>query len=107
MPPIGPERGYLKEIYELTKDNNRMLHRMRRSSLFWGFIKFIWWAFVILILPAGLYYYYLAPQIARLQNAYQGAQDTAVNVQNLPEDLKKQFQEFMAKFGFGSSSASQ
>lgn len=72
MPP-GPETGYLREIYELTKENNRMLHRMRRNSIIGGIFKIIWWA-LVLGLPVVLYYYYFQPYLDQLQSAYQGVQ---------------------------------
>ena len=104
MPPIGPERGYLKEIYELIKENNRMLHRMRRNSIIGGILKFFWWILILFVLPAAAYYYYVEPQIKQLQNAYQGAQNSALKIEGLPDSIARQFQDLLAKFGFASSS---
>jgi hypothetical protein len=107
MPPLGPEKSYLKEIYELSKDNNRMLHRMRRSSIFWGIVKFLWWALILIVLPAGVYYYYVMPIVDQAQNTYQTVQQGADQVQNFQKYLLQLINDMLAKFGFGSSTPSQ
>jgi hypothetical protein len=35
----------LDEIYKLVKDNNRMLHSMRRDAFVKGVLGTIWWIF--------------------------------------------------------------
>ncbi len=105
MPPIGPEQGYLKEIYTLTKENNRMLKRMRRSSIFWGVVKFLWWVFLLIVLPVLLYQYYIAPFVDQAQHTYQSVQQGANQVQNFQQYLTKLLHDTLARFGFGSSSS--
>ena len=38
----------LRETYRLTRENNELLHRARRSAFFWGFIKFLIYAALLL-----------------------------------------------------------
>ena len=102
MPPTGPERGYLKEIYELTKENNKILHRMHRNSMLGGFLKFFWWILILFILPAAAYFYYLKPYVEQVKNAYEGAQNTAVKVQALPDTFMKSLSDFFARLGIGN-----
>ena len=56
-----PEGGNLQEIYRLTKENNQMLHAMRRNAFLGGLFKFIFYAVVFIALPAWVYITYLAP----------------------------------------------
>ena len=44
----------LREIYRLTRENNEMMHRQRRSAFFWGFIKFVVYA---ALLAAPIWFY--------------------------------------------------
>ena len=46
---IEYEGDKLEEILRLTKENNRMLHKMRRSAFLGGLFKFIMWAAFIII----------------------------------------------------------
>ena len=60
-----PGNGILQKIYELERENNRMLHAMRRGAM-WSFLfRIIWWA-VVLGLPIWFYYHYFGP----LMNSY-------------------------------------
>ncbi len=54
------DRTQVEQILKLTKENNRMLHAMRRNAWIGGFVKLIVWAAFIL-LPLWLYMQYLAP----------------------------------------------
>ncbi len=59
----------LDEIYKLTLDNNRMLHKMRRDAMYRSILGMIWWA-IFIIGPALLYYYYLQPYVDQMLELY-------------------------------------
>ena len=61
------QREYLDEIYELVKENNKMLRAEKRARIFSGLFKLIWMAIVIGI-PVWLYFTYLQPMIGNLEN---------------------------------------
>jgi hypothetical protein len=70
MPPEN-----LQEIYRLVKENNRMLHKMRRTAFWGGIIKFILYA-VLLLAPLWLYYSYLSPIVDSALGTMQELQGT-------------------------------
>lgn len=84
----------LEEIYRLTKDNNRMLHAMRRNALWGGLIKFVIYA-ALIIVPLWLYLTYLAPVIDQMLETMNQLQGTGASAQaqfgNF-QDMLKQFQ---------------
>ena len=59
----------LDEIYRLTLENNRMLHKMRREAVYRSILGMIWWA-IFIIGPALLYYYYLQPYVDQMLELY-------------------------------------
>ena len=60
MPEQQELRKLLEETLEVSKDNQRMLHAMRRNAWASFFIKIIFWI-IVLVLPLYLYSSYLAP----------------------------------------------
>ena len=44
-----PPNADLQEVLRLTKENNKMLHKMRRNAFWGGVIKFVLYAVVFLI----------------------------------------------------------
>lgn len=62
------EREMLKKTLELTQENNKMLHSIRRG-MFWGrIIKITYW--VIIIGAAIGIYYYITPYLDSAISAY-------------------------------------
>ncbi len=59
---------YLDRIYELVKENNKMLKAEKRARFFGGIMKIIWWA-IIIGLPILLYYKFIAPVLGNMQDA--------------------------------------
>ena len=77
MPEGG---GNLQEIYRLTKENNQMLHAMRRNAFLGGLFKFVFYAIILIVLPLWLYMTYLAPimqQMLDTMNKIQSAGNQA------------------------------
>lgn len=84
MPP-GKE-DLMQRIYELERDNNRMLHAMRRNSFIGGMLRMVLWLAAI-GLPIWLYVQYLGPvlnqamgTINQVQGQVQAAQDLGASI---------------------------
>ena len=56
----------LEENYKLARDNNKMLHAMRRSAWIGGIIKIILYA-ALIFGPLWLYAHYVMPVLGSLQ----------------------------------------
>ena len=87
----------LQETYRLAKENNKMLHAMRRNAFWGGLVKFIIYA-ALLIAPLWLYANYLAPimdQMLKTMNELQGTGAKAQAQFGGFQDVLKQLQ---AKF---------
>jgi hypothetical protein len=78
----------IDEILKLTKDNNRMLHSMRRGAFISGFLKFVIYAAII---AATIWVYItfampllstLLKQVASLQSMNSQAQEQISGVQS-------------------------
>jgi len=57
---------YLDEIYELVRENNKLLKKERRARVYAGIAKLVW-TVVVIGVPVWLYFTYLAPMIDNLQ----------------------------------------
>jgi hypothetical protein len=70
----------IEEIRKLVKDNNRMLHSMRRNAFIVGFFKFLMYAAII----GGSYWVYVtyaAPLLTSLLTQLKNLNDTGAQVQ--------------------------
>lgn len=74
------DQTQLQEIYRLTKENNHMLHKMRRNAFWGGIFKFVFWA-AILIAPLWFYMAYLAPVVDDMMRTVQQIQGTSAKAQ--------------------------
>lgn len=95
----------MKEIYRLTRENNQMLHSLKRQAFWSGVLKFTLYA-VALGLPILLYYVYLSPIVQQFQDTISAATGQSADYQGqLAEwmQLLDQFKERMQ----GASSSSQ
>lgn len=79
------DRGELEQILKLTRENNRMLHAMRRNAWLGGVFKIVMWA-AFIIIPFWLYMQYLAPVM-------QSAMETMNQVQGTGAKAQAQFGE--------------
>lgn len=75
------EQPSLHEIYRLTKDNNQMLHAMRRNAFLGSVVKFIFYILVLVIAPLWVYSTYLQPLLADLQRTMSQVQGTNAKVE--------------------------
>ncbi|MBY0539286.1 hypothetical protein K2P56_02530 [Patescibacteria group bacterium] len=94
MGVIIPE-DQLKDLYALTKENNRMLKDMRRDAMIGGIIHFVWWVVLVVVLPY-LTWLYLQPYLEGIMTAYQTAQGQSAQM----SDALSKLQEAGAGFDF-------
>lgn len=82
----------LRQNMELTKENNRLLRKVRRA-MFWGTIgQFVWLAFFIGV-PVFLYYYFLLPYWTEVQSVYEGFRSGASGFPMSFEEFFKSVQQ--------------
>jgi hypothetical protein len=92
------DHDLLKEIHRLTLDNNRQLHKMRRSA-FWGrLISFVVYA-ALLIAPLWFYMQYLAPVVDQMFNTMQEFRGTGTQASAQFNALQEAWQSFEKRFG--------
>ena len=93
----------LRETYRLSKENNQMLHAMRRNAFWGGIIKFIIYA-AFVIVPLWFYMQYLAPVMNEALSAMQQMQGTGAKAQAQLSDFQNMIKELQSKIpGFGQS----
>lgn len=62
------ESELVRRTYELAKDNNRMLHAMRRNAFFSGVFRLILWVVAVGV-PLYLYFVYFQPVVEQLMQS--------------------------------------
>jgi hypothetical protein len=94
------DRTQVEQILKLAKENNRMLHAMRRNAWIGGIVKlFIWGA--LFILPLWLYMQYLAPIMGTMTealNQLQQMQGAGTQIQGQFSDLSATVQKLKYQF---------
>jgi len=63
----------LRKNLELSKENNRLLKKMRRNAVIGNILRLIWWA-VIIGLPIYLYFTVFQPYLQELATVYKNVQ---------------------------------
>ena len=85
-----------EEIYRLVKENNKMLHGMRRTAFWGGLFKLLIWAGLIAA-PIWLYATYLAPVVQSLQQTVNQVQGVSSQAQGQLNGLGDVFKQLEAK----------
>ena len=98
---IEYEGDKLDELLKLTKENNRMLHSMRRSAFFGGIFKVVMWV-AFIIIPLWLYMQYVAPMMAGMLETYQELQGTSASAQAQFGQMSEYLKQFQGLYGGGS-----
>jgi hypothetical protein len=80
------ERKLLEEALTLAKENNKMLHSMRRSMIFGRVMSFIYWALIIGSAVGA--YYYIQPYIDQLLGVYGGAKSNLDSINSVLKNLQ-------------------
>ncbi|MEI7777078.1 MAG: hypothetical protein WCI52_00500 [bacterium] len=76
----------LKQLVDLTEENNRILKKMQRSAMWANFFQYIRWA-IILAVTVGTFYF-LQPVIVKINDIY-----STMTGSHLPD-----FQNLLKKF---------
>ncbi|OGI58111.1 hypothetical protein A3C60_01145 [Candidatus Nomurabacteria bacterium RIFCSPHIGHO2_02_FULL_37_45] len=85
---MDPEfKKLLEETFELAKENNDMLHSMRRSMRLQRIMSILYWVFIIGSAVGA--YYLIQPYIDQLTNIYGGARSDIDNFNSLLQNFKK------------------
>ncbi|OHA20038.1 MAG: hypothetical protein A2836_01530 [Candidatus Taylorbacteria bacterium RIFCSPHIGHO2_01_FULL_45_63] len=77
------EKQLLSETYELAKENNEILKKMRRVSRWAIAFRVFYWS-VIILLSLGAYYL-IQPYIDQLRGVYSGFGDQIDTIRNVGE----------------------
>ena len=88
----------LREIHRLTRENNEMMHHMRRSAFFWGFVKFIIYA-ALLTAPVWFYLTYLNGAVQQMIATVNKIEGTSSQAQNQFQGFENALQQVEARFG--------
>lgn len=91
----------LSEMYEWTKENNRMLKAIRRDAFIGGIVKFIFW-FIFLVVIPYISWLYIQPYLQGVLDTYQKVQHTADTVSTSAGVNMSQLQDLLKKFGVGN-----
>ena len=94
---IEYEADKLEEILRLTKENNRMLHAMRRNAFVGSIFRFVMWA-AFLIIPLWLYMQYLAPVMQDMMETMEKIQGTGASAQAQFSGMSESFQKLRDQF---------
>jgi hypothetical protein len=84
----------LEDIYRLTLDTNRMVHKVRRSVLWGRFFTVVWWALIVAV-SGYTYYVYAQPYVQKLEALYAQVQGTNAKAQNLSSEVSSFFGNFL------------
>mgnify|MGYP001570194382 CR=1 FL=1 len=79
----------LEEVYKLAKENNKILHAMRRDAFVGGVLKFVFWIVLFVLLPYIAYVVYLQTYITTLQGAYDNLNEKADTLSGAAKDLEE------------------
>jgi hypothetical protein len=80
----------IDEILRITKDTNRMVHKMRRSQLWGRFYQVVWWI-AILAISGAAYYYYAQPYVDKLTQLYAQVEQGGQQAQSVGSQLSSFF----------------
>lgn len=81
MNHMDPNRDMLNEIFKMTKENNQMLHAMRRNAFIGGIFRYLIWILLFIVAPYILYTMYLAPVIEQMNSTITQIQGTGAKAQ--------------------------
>ncbi len=76
-----------KELFDMVKENNRMLKDMRRDAFIGGILHVVWWVILVVVLPY-LTWIFIQPYLEGALGAYQAAQGQSAEVTAAIDKLK-------------------
>jgi len=96
----------LHEIYRLTRENNELMHRARRSAFFWGFVKFLIYA-ALLAAPIWFYITYVNGTVQTMLQDMNRIEGVNTQAQSQLQTFENGFQQLEARFGGSSATTTQ
>ncbi|HXK31844.1 MAG TPA: hypothetical protein VJZ94_03965, partial [Candidatus Paceibacterota bacterium] len=85
----------INELLELTRDNNRMLHRMRRNMIWSKIFTFLYWMVILGVMGAS--YYFLQPYVTKYWDVYQSTMKTLEGVQQTGSTFQRDISVLLEK----------
>ncbi|MFA5987333.1 MAG: hypothetical protein WC797_01620 [Candidatus Paceibacterota bacterium] len=80
------DKKILKEVLELSKENNSALKKMHRSAVYGKIFKLFYWAVII---GAGVWsYYLLQPMVDQLLKSYNEISGSLQSVKGMGDSIK-------------------
>lgn len=92
----------MQEMYRMTRENNRMLHSMRRNAFLGGIIKILVYGALVLV-PLWFYYQYFGPVLEQMLHTMQQIQGTSTQAQSQFGQFQDMWQKFEQQFKAPSS----
>ena len=92
----------LEDIYRLTLDTNRMVHKLRRGILWGRFFTVAWWIVVVAV-SGYTYYIYAQPYVDKLLHVYAQVQQGTAQAQSLQSEVSGFFGNWMQQHPATSS----
>ncbi len=80
------EKEMIQQTFEMTRDNNRMLHAMRRNAFFGGLMRLAFWV-IIIGGPIVFYYAYAAPYVDQMLAAYAGIKGDVQSIKDVTNKI--------------------
>ena len=87
----------LRETYRLTLENNKLLHKMRRSAFWSRLVSFMVYG-ALLLAPIWFYMQYLAPVVDQMFNTVKQMQGTGAQASAQFADMQQAWQQLVDKF---------
>ncbi len=80
----------LEDIYRLTLDTNRQVHKLRRGILWGRFFTVAWWIIVVAV-SGYTYYVYAQPYVDKLISVYAQVEKGTAQAQSLQSQVSSFF----------------
>ncbi|MDD2658013.1 MAG: hypothetical protein PHD04_05225 [Candidatus Pacebacteria bacterium] len=87
----------LEETYRLSKENNRMLHAMRRNAFLGGIVKFIFYILILVVAPLWLYSTYFAPLMQEATRTLNQIQGTGTKTESQLSNFEQMLSQVQSK----------
>ncbi len=94
----------LKEIYRLTKENNKMLHSLKRHAFWGGMFKLLLYALALGV-PVWLYFTYVAPVVKQVEATVTSATGKKTELEGLFAEWMQFLEQAKDRMQGASSSA--
>jgi len=86
---MDPEsKKLLEDTFALAKDNNKMLHAIRRGQKWASFTRVVYWLIIIGISVGA--FYFMQPYIDQMQGIIKNAGTTFDQIKNIGSSIPKQ-----------------